>query len=114
MIHHSPHRPYPHPTALSQQGTLIISLTHGTRYESHPPEVKLGKVVSGLLRGVDVLFAEMTGNALFPGTQETRRLVQPSDTFQSPLVDCIFWARLVKEISSANQQGFSPHLPFLS
>lgn len=43
------------PTVLLKHSALTISLTHGTGYESHPPEVKLGKVVSGLLRGMDVL-----------------------------------------------------------
>lgn len=50
---------HPHCTALSQQSTLTISLTHGKRYESHPSEVKLSKVVSSLLRGADVLFLRL-------------------------------------------------------
>lgn len=66
-----------------------FSLTSGTEYESHPPEVRLGKVVSGLLRAVDVLFAKMMGDTLFPDTQEIRQLVQPSDNCWNSLAYCI-------------------------
>lgn len=72
MINHSPH---PHLLPY----TLTISLSHGTGYERHPLEVNIGKVVSGLLRSVDVLFAKLTDNTLFPGTQEIRELVQLSE-----------------------------------
>lgn len=99
MINHSPH---PHLLPY----TLTISLSRGTGYERHPLEVNLGKVVSGLLRSVDVLFAKLTDNTLFPGTQEIRELVQLSEILQKSFVHHIArrlsWARLVKELSSAN------------
>jgi len=74
-VHHSPLTPIA--TALSQQSILAISLTDGTGCDSHPPEVKFDKVVSDLLRGVDVFFAKMSGNALFPDTQENYSWCSP-------------------------------------
>lgn len=70
--------PNSHPTALLKQSALTISLTHETGYESRPPEVKLGKVVSDLL---GCLAVKMTGDTLFPVTQEVNQLVKLSDTF---------------------------------
>lgn len=95
-----------------------FSLTSGTGYESHPPEVKLGKVVSGLLRGVDVCLLRWQAILFSLTSRRWDSWCSPQTTagihLRIALQGNFFGARMLKELSSANQQGPSPHLPFPS